>query len=68
MNGTAGMLVAVFAGAVGTGYFVYGKKQGQAIPMLAGAALCVFPYFVDNPWLQALIGLALMALPFLLRD
>jgi hypothetical protein len=51
-------------GAIGLGYFVYGKKQGRFAALLSGAGLMVFPYFVSNAWLGILIGIALMALPF----
>lgn len=68
MNSSAGILIAVLTGAIGTGYFIYGKKEGRPLPMLVGAALCIYPYFVDRLWLLALIGLVLMALPILLRD
>lgn len=51
-------------GAVGTGYFIYGKKQGEMWALGAGVALCLFPYFIDNLWLTLLVGAGLMALPF----
>ena len=54
-------------GSIGMGYFVYGKKQARAIALLSGIGLCVFPYFVSNVYLMVLIGIALMAFPFLLQ-
>jgi hypothetical protein len=41
-------------GLVGMAYFVYGKKQSEIAFMLAGGALCFYPY----------LGVALMAAPF----
>ena len=64
---TASLMVILVTSAFGMGYFVYGKKQQMLVPLLAGIALCVYPYFVDGPWPLALIGLALMAAPFVLR-
>jgi hypothetical protein len=64
MTSTGTILVVVFAGVLGTAYFVYGKKQSRASFMLAGAALCVYPYFVDSFWASALFGVALAAVPF----
>ncbi|MDH4228590.1 MAG: hypothetical protein OEW11_02435 [Nitrospirota bacterium] len=52
-------------GAVGFGYFIYGKKQQKGIPLTCGIALCVVPYFVVNTFALVAIGLALMGAPFL---
>jgi hypothetical protein len=60
------LFVAVLAGAVGVGYFLYGKRQSRMVPMLAGAALCVVPYFIRSVLLLLLACLALLASPFLL--
>ena len=66
MSSTGTILIAVFAGVLGTAYFVYGKKESRASFMLSGAALCVYPYFVDSPWASFLIGAALAAAPYFL--
>ena len=58
------LLVILLASALGSGYFIYGKKQARAAPMLAGAALCVYPYFFDSLWALVLIGLGLALVPF----
>jgi len=59
------LFIGLIAGAVGLAYFVYGKKEGRFMPMLSGVALCVYPYFVSNvPWL-CVIGVILLAAPFL---
>ncbi len=54
-------------GAIGLGFFIYGKKQGAIMPLLCGIALMVFPYFVDNAYLLVAIGAALCALPYFFR-
>ena len=60
-----GFVVGLFTGALGVGYFIYGKRQAKFVPLLCGIALCVYPYFVDGlPW-QLGIGALLAALPFL---
>ena len=61
------MLFVLFS-SIGMGYFIYGKKQVKFMPMITGIVLCVFPYFVSNPYFLAGIGIILMALPFLIRD
>jgi len=60
------LFIGMIAGAIGTGYFVYGKRQQKFVPMLSGVALGVYPFFTDNPVLLLLIGAALMATPFLI--
>ena len=59
------LIIGFIAGVFGVAYFVYGKKQTKLSAMLAGVALCVYPYFVENIWLDILIGAALLAVPFL---
>jgi hypothetical protein len=60
------LFIAVLAGAIGVGYFVYGKKQSRMVPMLAGAALCVIPYFIGSIVALLLTCLALLVSPFVL--
>jgi hypothetical protein len=54
-------------GAVGLGYFIYGKKQERLTPLLCGIALMVYPYFVSGTLSIVLIGFVLMAIPFYVR-
>ena len=61
----ATLLIAVFAGAFGMGYFVYGKKAQKAMPMISGALLCLYPYFIDSVLWSIFIGAVLLAAPFL---
>ena len=43
----------IIAGAIGAGYFVYGKRQMKPVPMAAGVLLCIYPYFTDSVlWLS----------------
>ena len=63
MNATS-LLIGILTGAVGVGYFIYGKRQTKFVPLLAGMALCVYPYFVDSALWLVVIGAALMAAPF----
>ena len=63
MDSSAALIWAVLFGAVGIGYFVYGKRQRRGIALVSGIALCVFPYFVSDAILIVLVGAPLMALP-----
>ena len=59
------LVVSLLAGAIGAGYFIYGKRQTKFVPMLAGVLLCIFPYFVDSLFWILGIGIVLVAAPFL---
>lgn len=67
MNASAILWGMVF-GAIGFGFFSYGKKQGSAVPLVCGLLLMVFPYFVSDTIMLVAIGIALMIVPYLLRD
>ena len=54
-------------GAVGAGYFIYGKNQRNLVMMGLGIMLCVFPYFVSNLVLLLVIGIALTLAPFFIN-
>lgn len=60
------LIVGILASALGAGYLMYGKRQAKVAPMVAGALLCLYPYFVDGVVSQVLIGVALAAAPFVL--
>ena len=65
MNATS-LAVGILTGAIGMGYFIYGKRQAKFVPLIAGMILCVYPYFVQGVVWLVLIGLAVMAAPFLI--
>lgn len=54
-------------GAIGVGYFIYGKRQSALVPLVCGIALMVFPYFLSNAWALVLVGVVLMAIPYFVR-
>ena len=60
------LIIGVIAGAVGAAYFMYGKHQMQMAPMASGVLLCVYPYFTDDLFWLSVIGLALLAAPFVI--
>lgn len=61
------LYLSVATGAFGSAYFLYGKKQGSAVPMLSGAALCFYPYFIDHLITAIIIGIILILMPWFLR-
>lgn len=63
----ATLLWGMFFGAIGIGYFIYGKKQKKRVALACGAALCIFPYLVTGVWPTFIAGSLLMALPWIIR-
>lgn len=61
------LMASFFFGLIGTGLFMYGKKSGRPVPLLAGLALIAIPYFIPNLIVLTLVCIALCALPWLLR-
>lgn len=66
MSGTT-LLFSVIFGSIGVAYLMYGKKQQELIPAVAGIGLCAFPYFISNIWAMVLVGAALAAAPWFIR-
>ena len=67
MDSTAVLLWGLLFGAIGFGFFLYGKKQKAVVPLIAGIALCVVPYFIVNVYILVTVGVVLMAIPFFVR-
>ena len=54
-------------GSIGMGYILYGRKQANMIALLAGVALCLFPYFTSSVWISLALGVGLVLLPFVIK-
>jgi hypothetical protein len=67
MDSASLLLWSVLFGGIGTGYFIYGKKQRAIVPLCTGIALLVFPYFVPTVTLLVLVGVVLVAIPYFIR-
>ena len=46
-------------------YFVYGKRQARIAPMGCGVLLCVYPYFFSSLVWLCVVGVVLLAIPFI---
>lgn len=68
MDSEAGLIWSMLFGAIGVGFFIYGKRQRTVVPFLVGVALIVFPYFIANVYVMVLVGLGLIALPYFFRQ
>ena len=67
MGSESELFWGVLFGAVGLGFFVYGKKQRMVVPLVCGLALMVYPHFMPNAVALVLMGLVLTALPYFFR-
>jgi hypothetical protein len=67
MSDTVSFVVYVLFGAVGLGYFMYGKRQKMVVPLFCGLGLMGYPYFVSNAALLLVIGCVLLGLPFFIK-
>lgn len=63
-----GLMVSFLFGMVGMGMLSYGKKAGRVVPMGAGLALMVVPYFIPNVWVLLSVCAGLSALPFMVHE
>ena len=61
------LLIGMLAGVFGVAYFVYGKRQAKLSPLIAGVALCVYPYFIESVAWLCVVGLVLLAAPFVIE-
>ena len=64
---TSSLLWSVLFGALGSGYFLYGKKQRLPIPLICGLLLIFFPYFFSSVYALVIVGVALAAIPFVVK-
>lgn len=58
------IIISLFAGLVGSAYFMYGKKTCNIKILCSGVALCIVPYFISNTILMAVACIAMAAAPF----
>lgn len=54
------LFASLLWGSVGVGYWIYGKKQREMMPMVGGVAMIVVSYAVNSWLLMTLICIALM--------
>ncbi|ABI71795.1 hypothetical protein [Shewanella frigidimarina] len=67
MGSSSMSMWSVLFGAIGMGYFVYGKRQRAIVPLCVGMALIVFPYFVASVTTLLIMGIILVAIPYFIR-
>jgi len=62
----ASVVVGIITGAFGVAYIVYGRRQTKFVPLIAGVFLCAYPYFIDSWVWLCVVGILLLAAPFVI--
>lgn len=68
MPSFANIFGSILFGSIGLGGVSYGRKGGAFGPIMFGAVLMAYPYFVSQTWLLYGIGLVLTGLLVRFRD
>ena len=62
------LFASLIWGSIGVGYFIYGKRQQEIVPLVGGLVMIAVSYLVSSALLMSLISIALIAtVHFLLR-
>jgi hypothetical protein len=64
---TSTLVWGVIFGAIGLGFFAYGKKQKAIIPFLSGIGLILCPYFISNVFALVITCIVLTIVPFVVK-
>ena len=67
MDDTTTLIWGVLFGAIGLGFLTYGRRQRAIVPLIAGVALLLIPYFIPNVYLLVAAGAVTMAVPYFIR-
>ena len=68
MDTSLHLFLLVLLSSFGMAYMVYGKRQAKFVPAIAGLGLMAYPYFIQRTVPFLLVGAALVALPFVVRE
>jgi hypothetical protein len=60
MPNTGSLFASLLWGSIGTGYFIYGKRQGVWAPMIGGVLMIAASYFAGSVWLLSIICVAII--------
>ena len=62
------LMASLLFGSIGAGMLMYGKKAGRPMPLFAGLALVITPYFIPNLIALLIVCTLITALPLVLRN
>jgi hypothetical protein len=55
MGDSNALFASLFWGSVGTGFAIYGKKQGAMVPLFGGVVLVAVSYFISSALYMSLV-------------
>ena len=58
------MLFGVLFSVIGSGFALYGKRQGEPEMLVVGIALMIYPYFVTSVLWTVVVGVLLCLFPW----
>jgi hypothetical protein len=61
------IIVGIFMGIIGMGYFIYGKKNAEFNFLLFGVVLMIYPYLVKSAVTSLVLGVIFTLCPFLIK-
>lgn len=61
MFNTSTLLASLFWGSIGSGYCIYGKKQGATVALIGGLAMIAVSYFIPSSLWMSITSIALIA-------
>ena len=67
MGSESSIVWSMFFGAIGVGFFIYGRNQKRLVPFISGIALMVVPYFIEGTVAMVAVCVAFIALPYFVR-
>ena len=67
MISTSTLILGVIFGAIGLGFFIYGKKQRVIIPLFCGIGLMILPYFISNIYILIFSGIIIVAISYFIK-
>lgn len=65
---TNSLMLSLLFGCIGMGMLMYGKKAGRMVPLGAGLALMVIPYFIPSAIAMTIVCSIITALPWFFRN
>ena len=64
---TLNLFLIVLFSAIGFGYFIYGKRRQEWVPLFSGLLFMVYPYFLSSALGMFAVGLLLVVCPFVAK-
>jgi len=55
------LVASMIWGAIGMGFFIYGKKQQSMVPLFGGLLIIGVSYFIESALYMSLAAIALLA-------